>query len=101
MGKDGTLRDYFLEEWERTGVKPARLDGPKIPASCQALAQFFFALNSQRRLGGFGIPPLVIADITELARVQGFELSTWEFDTVLALDSVARAVMKTWKDSGS
>lgn len=70
------------------GADVAELDLPALPDGVDAVWGAFKALSNARGQGNGGPAPLVFSEIEAYARLHGLALSSWELDTLQALDRV-------------
>lgn len=86
---DGTTLQAHLEAaWTVTGKQPPGLaDVPELPIGALSVWSWFLELSAARRSSGFGISPIVWADVAAFFSLKGTRPRLWEIAALRALDN--------------
>ena len=96
-GNDGTVRDVLVQREKIRGERSDELDAD-VPQCCNELWRAFLCMHSQRDPGFSGVTPLSISEVRAYASLYQVRFTSWELDTLWAIDRVAREVLETKPD---
>ena len=96
QGDGASLRTHLQRLYVNTGVLPEQLQGPECPPQCAHLWHVFRTLG--RTHGGDALAPLLQTELQAWQANHGVWLSSWEIDTLYALDNVAAQVRAQHKN---
>jgi len=80
------LREHLEQVEKSTGKTPEELIGPEFPDIVAHVWAAFLDLHKGRSYGMSGGNPLTWSDIAAWCNLTGIVLSSWEVDTIKALD---------------
>lgn len=87
----GTLREHLLAAQAAGGRADERL-AETVPPECAALWGAFVDLSSARPQGLSGATAVPPSELQAWQRLHGVALTSWEIDTLAAMDRAALAV---------
>lgn len=71
-----------------TGRRPPELDeAPPLPIGAASVWAWFLELSAARRASGFGVSPIVWADLAAYFGLKGVRPRAWELSALRALDN--------------
>lgn len=88
-----TLRQHLEAVRRATGREPQELDVPALPPQAAHLWDIYAQLAAARGSNGFGPNPIGWAELEAWQRLNGFDLSPWEAETLIHIDYAARAAL--------
>ena len=92
QGDGASLRIHLQRLFVNTGVLPEQLQGRECPPQCAHLWDVFRTLgrgHSSSGAGGSGLAPLTQTEVQAWQANHRTRLSSWEVDTLFALDNLA------------
>lgn len=81
-----TLREHLEAVAERSGKRPAMLDGPGLPAPCARLWGDFLELHGARGYGMAGPDRITFRDLMDWQEFRGVKLDGWQIDAIRKAD---------------
>jgi hypothetical protein len=81
-----TKRDALEKVFERTGKRPAELNGPELPPACERIYGIFHEMSAGRTFSMSGPAPLSNMDIFAWCSLAGQRLERWELQAIRRLD---------------
>lgn len=86
--QDGaSLHDHLMAAWSATGRQPEELEQDELPPCIGVLLETYLDLSKTRGSNGMGYSPLNYADLSAWQHVTGVQLTPWEAETLLAMDT--------------
>jgi hypothetical protein len=87
MPDGATLRQHLVAA-AQSGVDVPELEPVPVPLGCSGILDVFWHLRRQAG-NGFGASAITFESLVAWQRLYGVQLSPWEIDTIITLDSVA------------
>lgn len=84
-----TLRQHLEVVARATGRIPSQLDIEPLPDCVSALWEAFCELRAVAGGNGFSANPIGYGSVRDYMSVAGVSLTSWEVDSILAMDRVA------------
>lgn len=84
-----TEREHLLAMERQTGRSAPELQLPELPDGCHLIWNTFLELHNARASSGMGPSAIGWQDLLAWQRVRGVQLTTWEIDTLMAIDTLA------------
>lgn len=84
-----TLRAHLQIAAEQLGYLPEELrDAPALPFSMEAHWRWFTDLHFRRSSNGYSPNPISFTELDAWSRLRGVQLSTFDVDAIMQLDTV-------------